>query len=226
MIDRERFTHTRHSCVEPVRSVVKVPVGEPSLSAGAECLSLQRTVLIVAQKNGNMPGGAWQLLLPRAKARGLQIGGYVETLAPGTRNYRNPRANADHLSSYPLHRTELHGRRHEHAAQPEQQSIKRVIGLPGDTIVTTGETVQVNGVVLKEPYISAQVNPGGKRWVVPPNDYFVLGDNRPVSDDSRDWGYVPRSYIIGKAVLVYWPVNNWQIINTYSPVFSTIKVGT
>ena len=104
--------------------------------------------------------------------------------------------------------------------------IKRVIGLPGDTIVTTGETVQVNGVVLKEPYISMPVNPGGKRWVVPPNDYFVLGDNRPVSDDSRDWDFVPRSYIIGKAVLVYWPVNNWQIINTYSPVFSTIKVGT
>lgn len=104
--------------------------------------------------------------------------------------------------------------------------IKRVIGLPGDTIVTTGDTVQVNGVVLKEPYISAHVNPGGQKWVVPTNDYFVLGDNRPVSDDSRDWGYVPRSYIIGKAVLVYWPVNNWQIINTYSPVFSAIKVST
>jgi signal peptidase I len=104
--------------------------------------------------------------------------------------------------------------------------IKRVIGLPGDTIVTTGETVQVNGVVLKEPYISMAVNPGGKRWVVPTNDYFVLGDNRPVSDDSRDWDFVPRSYIIGKAVLVYWPVNNWQIINTYSPVFSAIKVST
>lgn len=104
--------------------------------------------------------------------------------------------------------------------------IKRVIGLPGDTIVTTINTVQVNGVVLKEPYISMPVNPGGKTWVVPPNDYFVLGDNRPVSDDSRDWGYVPRSYIIGKAVLVYWPVNNWQIINTYSPVFSAIKVST
>ncbi len=104
--------------------------------------------------------------------------------------------------------------------------IKRVIGLPGDTIVITSDTVQVNGVVLKEPYIFKPLNPGGQSLVVPPNDYFVLGDNRPVSDDSRDWGYVPRSYIIGKAVLVYWPVNNWQIINTYSPVFSAIKVGT
>lgn len=104
--------------------------------------------------------------------------------------------------------------------------IKRVIGLPGDTIVITRETVQVNGVVLKEPYIRTTVNPNGQRLVVPPNDYFVLGDNRPVSDDSRDWGYVPKSYIIGKAVLVYWPVNNWQIINTYSPVFSAIKTST
>ena len=104
--------------------------------------------------------------------------------------------------------------------------IKRVIGLPGDTIVITRDTVQVNGVVLKEPYIKEADNPQGARLVVPTNDYFVLGDNRPVSDDSRDWGYVPRSYIIGKAVLVYWPVNNWQIINTYSPVFSSIKTST
>jgi signal peptidase I len=104
--------------------------------------------------------------------------------------------------------------------------IKRVIGLPGDTVVITRYTVQVNGVVLKEPYISTPANPNGQKLVVPPNDYFVLGDNRPVSDDSRDWGYVPRSYIIGKAVLVYWPINNWQIINTYSPVFSAIKVST
>lgn len=104
--------------------------------------------------------------------------------------------------------------------------IKRVIGLPGDTIVITSYTVQVDGVVLKEPYIKAPLNPKGERLVVPTNDYFVLGDNRPESDDSRYWGFVPRSYIIGKAVLVYWPVNNWQIINTYSAVYSSIKAST
>ena len=84
----------------------------------------------------------------------------------------------------------------------------------------------VDGVVLNEPYISMPANPIAQRWVVPPNDYFVMGDNRQVSDDSRDWGFVPKSYIIGKAVLVYWPLNNWQIINTYSVVFSTIKTPT
>lgn len=103
--------------------------------------------------------------------------------------------------------------------------IKRVIGLPGDVIVTDLTTVKVNGVVLKEPYISVPANPSGNKWIVPPNEYFVMGDNRQVSDDSRDWGFVPKSYIIGKAVLVYWPLNNIQIINTYSPIFSAIRTN-
>ncbi len=103
--------------------------------------------------------------------------------------------------------------------------IKRVIGLPGDTIVTTSSTVQVDGVVLQEPYVKVPFNMEGRQWVVPPNNYFVMGDNRQFSDDSRDWGFVPKSYIIGKAVMIYWPVSNWQFINTYSSVFTTIKPG-
>jgi signal peptidase I len=103
--------------------------------------------------------------------------------------------------------------------------IKRVIGLPGDTIATDSTTVRVNGVLLKEPYISQAQNPVAKVWTVPANDYFVMGDNRPVSDDSRDWGFVPRNYIIGKAVLVYWPLNNLQVINTYSTVYAGIKTA-
>ena len=101
--------------------------------------------------------------------------------------------------------------------------IKRVIGLPGDTIVTTSSTVQVDGVVLQEPYVKVPFNLEGRQWTVPPNDYFVMGDNRQFSDDSRDWGFVPKSYIIGKAVMVYWPISNWQFINTYSAVFINIK---
>jgi signal peptidase I len=103
--------------------------------------------------------------------------------------------------------------------------IKRVIGLPGDTIVVTNSTVQINGVVLQEPYVKSPFNLEGRQWVVPANDYFVMGDNRQYSDDSRDWGFVPKSYIIGKAVMVYWPLNNWQFINTYSSVYSAIKPG-
>lgn len=100
--------------------------------------------------------------------------------------------------------------------------IKRVIGVPGDVIIIDSKTVRVNGVLLNEPYIMAPVNPAGSKWVVPPNDYFVMGDNRPLSDDSRDWGFVPKDYIVGKAVLVFWPINNLHFINTYTPIYSVI----
>ncbi|HYA99833.1 MAG TPA: signal peptidase I [Ktedonobacteraceae bacterium] len=100
--------------------------------------------------------------------------------------------------------------------------IKRVIGVPGDVIVIDGKSVRVNGVLLNEPYIMAPMNPAGNKLVVPPDDYFVMGDNRPVSDDSRDWGFVPKNYIVGKAVLVYWPITNWHFINTYESVYSKI----
>ena len=100
--------------------------------------------------------------------------------------------------------------------------IKRVIGVPGDVIVIDSKTVRVNGVLLNEPYIMAPANPSGSTWVVPPNEYFVMGDNRLVSDDSRDWGFVPKSYIVGKAVFVYWPINNWHFLNTYESVYSAI----
>ncbi len=102
--------------------------------------------------------------------------------------------------------------------------IKRVIGLPGDTIKVDSSHVWVDGTLLKEPYISAPANPQAQTWHVPPNEYFVLGDNRPVSDDSRDWGFVPNYDIVGKAVFVYWPLKNWQLINTYSTVYAAVKV--
>jgi signal peptidase I len=100
--------------------------------------------------------------------------------------------------------------------------IKRVIGLPGDIIQTSKTDVWVNGKQLNEPYIADKENPNGNIWKVPANEYFVLGDNRLVSDDSRDWCYVPKDYIVGKAAIVYWPVNKWETIPTYSPVYAQI----
>ena len=76
--------------------------------------------------------------------------------------------------------------------------IKRVIGLPGDTIATDSTTVRVNGVLLNEPYISQASNPAAKVWKVPANEYFVMGDNRPQSSDSRAFGAVPLSDIIAE----------------------------
>jgi signal peptidase I len=101
--------------------------------------------------------------------------------------------------------------------------IKRVIGIPGDVVQVTLSTVTVNGVVLHEPYIQAPINPTGQVWKVPPGEYFVMGDNRQYSFDSRDWGFVPKSYIIGKAVMVYWPLHSIQFINTFPSVYSAIK---
>src|SRR3989442_15213439 len=103
--------------------------------------------------------------------------------------------------------------------------IKRVIGLPGDTIAYDSTTVRVDGVVLNEPYISQPSNPRSQVLTVPANDYFVMGDNRPQSDDSRDWRFVPKDYIIGKAVIVYWPLTSWELINTYPTVYAQIKAG-
>lgn len=107
--------------------------------------------------------------------------------------------------------------------QPSQDYIKRVIGLPGDHIKTDLTHVWVNGQLLNEKYISAPANQGTQQWTVPKNDYFVMGDNRPVSDDSRIWGFVPQSYIIGKAVLVYWPVPDWQVLNTFPATYAAVK---
>jgi len=103
--------------------------------------------------------------------------------------------------------------------------IKRVIGLPGDTVSLDNKTVQGDGVVLHEPYISEAYNPSGKTIKVPMDEYFVLGDNRPLSDDSRDWGFVPKADLVGKAVIVYWPLSNWELINTYSNVYTQVKVS-
>jgi signal peptidase I len=89
--------------------------------------------------------------------------------------------------------------------------IKRVVGLPGDRIRIDRGQVYVNGSPLVEEYVA----PGsrdmstwaeGQEVPVPPNDYFVLGDHRNSSSDSRAWGYVPRDNIYGKAVFVYWPL--------------------
>ena len=86
--------------------------------------------------------------------------------------------------------------------------VKRVIGVPGDTVeIDTNGTVSVNGTTLKEPYVYQQLCPcDAKTITLQPNEYYVLGDHRGDSDDSRDWGPVPRKDIIGKASLVYWPL--------------------
>jgi signal peptidase I len=87
--------------------------------------------------------------------------------------------------------------------------IKRVIGLPGDTVAVEDGYVIVNGRKLVENYVPPEYRDDRSYppRVVPPDEYFVLGDHRNSSNDSRAWGFVPRSYIYGKAVFVFWPPN-------------------
>jgi signal peptidase I len=92
--------------------------------------------------------------------------------------------------------------------------IRRIIGLPGDTVQIDGTQIKVNNTVLQEPYVSASATPIVNTWKVPSDQYFVLGDNRPTSEDSRYWGPIPKTYIVGKAIFVYWPSDKLRIIDT------------
>lgn len=105
---------------------------------------------------------------------------------------------------------------------PSQDFIKRIIGIPGDTIQTTSNAVIVNGQMLREPYISTPFNYDSNTWKLGPGEFFVMGDNRDNSLDSRAWGPLAQSYIVGKAVAVYWPLGDWEWINTFSAVFAGI----
>ena len=95
---------------------------------------------------------------------------------------------------------------------PTQDFIKRIIGTPGDHVVIGGGKVSVNNTILNEPYIAASPDYAGE-WTVPENSLFVLGDNRNDSSDSHSWGMVPMQNVIGKAILIYWPIKNWNIID-------------
>lgn len=113
---------------------------------------------------------------------------------------------------------------------PSEDYVKRIVAVPGDTITINDTVVMVDGVKLNETYVAPQNqgNPYAYKTIqnilVPPNDYFVLGDNRAGSSDSRNWGFVPRANIIGQAALVYWPLgeNNIGFLPNASPVFANI----
>jgi signal peptidase I len=100
---------------------------------------------------------------------------------------------------------------------PSRRFIKRVIGLPGDSVEARDGLVYVNGLALDEPYLAAAPRYTGS-WQVQPDSLFVLGDNRNNSDDSQNWGPLPLSEVIGKAVLVYWPLPDVGVIPHYSLV--------
>ncbi|HUA15815.1 MAG TPA: signal peptidase I [Verrucomicrobiae bacterium] len=129
---------------------------------------------------------------------------------------------------------------------PTQHFVKRVIGLPGDHLRMINKKVWINGKPLDEPYVRfleppnnafrddfprvdvAVLNIEGKWWlqmrklvedgqlIIPEGNYFVMGDNRDDSQDSRYWGFVPRENIIGRPLVIYWSVRDWDHDPSYS----------
>ena len=104
--------------------------------------------------------------------------------------------------------------------EPDRDFIKRVIGLPGETVEVREMKVYINGKALDEPFVhflqppaspsefhevtSSDVRERYGPVTIPPNQYFVMGDNRDNSQDSRYWGFLPREYIKGRALVIYW----------------------
>lgn len=112
-------------------------------------------------------------------------------------------------------------------SDPRTIYVKRVIGVPGDTLYITPGAVYVNNHKLKESYVHL-INPGGPeneplgKIKLGKNQYFVMGDNRQDSTDSRVFGFVPRQNIIGRAEFVFWPLTSVGVIPTDPGVFAGV----
>ncbi len=128
-------------------------------------------------------------LLVNKFAYGLKSG-FISKLLP----YKEPKRGDVIVFKYPN--------------SPEVAYVKRLIGMPGDRIEMVGHTIYVNGQALKETY-TQYIDPGSiyaryGPYTVPTGHYFAMGDNRDNSQDSRFWGSVPRDYLLGKALVIYW----------------------
>ena len=102
---------------------------------------------------------------------------------------------------------------------PKKDFIKRLVGLPGETVEIKNGSIYINGQPLVGPvfnqryyYNRGDLGSEGQKISIPKDSYFVLGDNSASSKDSRYWGFVPKKYILGKALLIYWPPKRIRII--------------
>ena len=120
--------------------------------------------------------------------------------------------------------------------EPERDFIKRVIGLPGETLELRNKKVYINGQPLDEPYVhflepategqevtSFDVRERYGPVRIPDGQYFVMGDNRDNSQDSRYWGFLPRHYIKGKALMIYWSYDSGPEEYVESGLGATVK---
>ncbi len=123
--------------------------------------------------------------------------------------------------------------------EPERDFIKRVIGLPGETLEVRQKQLYIDGVKLDEPYLQDQIpvlEPGAIALdrrdnygpiTVPPDHYFMMGDNRDNSEDSRFWGPLPHAYVKGKAMIIYWSYEDSRpLVPETGPAATVRRVGS
>lgn len=118
------------------------------------------------------------------------------------------------------------------APDSSQHLVKRLIGKPGDHVVccALNGKLTINGVEISEPYLSPSSNPSDKTFdvIVPKDYYWMMGDNRGNSEDSRfhedlpSKGFVNKSFIVGRAFVVSWPQTHWKWLDNYPDVFSSV----
>lgn len=133
-------------------------------------------------------------------------GSMIPTLLPGDRILVQKFGYAVQEGAIVVFKSPPGYRPQDCGGEAENDLVKRVIGLPGETISSRGNDVYIDGKMLPEPYLPKGLQLGEpiKRQTIPAGQYFVMGDNRPVSCDSRVWGLVPRSDIVGRVFLVIW----------------------
>ena len=95
---------------------------------------------------------------------------------------------------------------------PSRDFVKRVIGVPGESVEIRNGTVFVNGQALDEPYLTSHDRSDMGQIFLRDGQYFVLGDNRSGSNDSRNWGPVPEENFLGKVWIIYWPLSRWGVL--------------
>jgi signal peptidase I len=103
---------------------------------------------------------------------------------------------------------------------PERDFVKRVVGLPGELVEIRKGTVFIDHNPMEEPYLISRDEFNMEQRRLGDKQYFVLGDNRRSSNDSRSWGPVPEENVVGKVWFVYWPVSRWEVLNGPVPVLS------
>ncbi len=103
--------------------------------------------------------------------------------------------------------------------------IKRIIAIPGDTVLVQNGKVSVNGKLIDEPYLSdntftsgGSIAVEGTQLTIPQGKYFMMGDNRPHSFDSRNFGPIGKEKITGRAWIIYWPPQNFGVIKAFSSI--------